>query len=97
MQILAVDKMKKEVSEEALAPYLPQELAETISLYLEEKIRTFYFRKDRAGVVFILECDSVEEASELLNRLPLVQEGLLDFELIPVGPLKPLEMLFHRV
>lgn len=79
-----------------LTPHLPKELAETIGLYLEEKIRTFYFRKDRPGVVFILESDSTETAKQTLDRLPLVQEGILDFELIPIGPLKPLEVFLKR-
>ncbi|WP_271765027.1 hypothetical protein [Aquimarina algiphila] len=94
MQILAIDKMKEGVNDEILTPHLPQELAATINLYLEEKIRTFYFRKDRPGVVFILECESIEEARKTLDQLPLVQEGLLDFEYIPLGPLEPLKMLF---
>ncbi|WP_109437103.1 hypothetical protein [Aquimarina sp. AU119] len=94
MQILAIDKMKEGVNDEILTPHLPQELAATINLYLEEKIRTFYFRKDRPGVVFILECESIEEARKTLDQLPLVQEGFLDFEYIPLGPLEPLKMLF---
>ncbi|TSE10729.1 hypothetical protein [Aquimarina algiphila] len=61
---------------------------------MEEKIRTFYFRKDRPGVVFILECESIEEVRKTLDQLPLVQEGFLDFEYIPLGPLEPLKMLF---
>ncbi|WP_282086419.1 hypothetical protein [Aquimarina algiphila] len=94
MQILTIDKMKEGVNDEILTPHLPQELAATINLYLEEKIRTFYFRKDRPGVVFILECESIEEVRKTLDQLPLVQEGLLDFEYIPLGPLEPLKMLF---
>ena len=97
MQILAIDKPKEGITEELLTPHLPQELAQTVGLYLEEKIRTFYFRKDRPGVIFLLECDSITEAREMLDKLPLVQEGLLDFDLIPIGPLKPLEMLLQRV
>ena len=93
MQILAIDKVPAGVTEEALAPYLPQEVSQTLSLYLEDKIRAFYFRKDRPGVVFIMESASVEEARQVLDKLPLVEENLLDFDLIPVGPLKPLELL----
>ena len=93
MQILAIDKVPAGVTEEALAPHLPQEVAQTLSLYLEDKIRAFYFRKDRPGVVFMMESESMEEARKILNQLPLVKEDLLDFDLIPIGPLKPLELL----
>lgn len=93
MQILAIDKINEGVTVALLEPHLPKELAATINLYLQEKIRTFYFRKDRAGVVFILECQSVQEAKEILASLPMVQEKLLDFDLIPIGPLMPLGRL----
>lgn len=95
MQILAVDKINQGVTAATLEPYLPQELAATVNLYLQEKIRTFYFRKDRAGVVFILECQSIQEAKEILATLPMVQENLLDFDLIPIGPLMPLGRLLN--
>jgi len=96
MQILAIDKISEGVTAAVLEPHLPQELAATVQLYLQEKIRTFYFRKDRAGVVFIMECESVEEAKEILAGLPMVQEKLLDFDLIPVGPLMPLGRLLKN-
>jgi hypothetical protein len=97
MQILAIDKIRQGVTPAMLEPHLPQELGATIQLYLQEKIRTFYFRKDRPGVVFILECETVQEAKETLAALPLVQEQLLDFDLIPIGPLTPLGLLTKKL
>jgi hypothetical protein len=96
MQILAIDKISEGVTAAILEPFLPQELAATINLYLQEKIRSFYFRKDRPGVVFIMECPNVQEAKEILAALPMVQEKLLDFDLIPIGPLMPLGQLLKR-
>ena len=96
MQILAIDKITEGVTPAILEPHLPQELAATVSLYLQEKIRTFYFRKDRPGVVFVMECQGMEEAREILATLPMVQEKLLDFDLIPIGPLMPLGRLLQR-
>jgi len=96
MQILAIDKISEGVTAAVLEPHLPQELAATVQLYLQEKIRIFYFRKDRAGVVFIMECESVQEAKEVLAGLPMVQEKLLDFDLIPIGPLMPLGRLLKN-
>ena len=93
MQILAIDTMSPDVEDAQLRPHLPEELAATVKLYLNETIRNFYFRKDRPGVVFIMESDSLETARATLNRLPLVEVGLLDFELIPIGPLMPLANL----
>jgi hypothetical protein len=37
-----------------------------------------------------MECQSLQEAKDILATLPMVQEKLLDFDLIPIGPLMPL-------
>ena len=95
MQILAIDKIEEGVTADILTPHLPQELKATINLYLKDVIRAFYFRKDRPGVVFIMECETVPEAKEILSTLPMVKEKLLDFDLIPIGPLMPLGRLLN--
>jgi hypothetical protein len=43
-----------------------------------------YFRADRSEAVLVLECDSAETAQHALATLPLVQNGLIAFELIPL-------------
>jgi len=47
------------------------------------------------GIVFMLECDSVDEAREILDELPFVREELIDFEFIPLGPFSYFELLFR--
>ena len=76
MQVLAIDRVMEGVTDKVLLPHMPAELAATVNLYLKEKIRTFYFRKDRPGVVFILETENLDEAKEILSTLPLVKERL---------------------
>jgi hypothetical protein len=44
----------------------------------------------------ILECADVEEANQLLDSLPLVQEGLIEFEVIPLVPYPGFERLFEN-
>lgn len=39
--------------------------------------------------------DSMAEADALLKGMPLGNANLLTFELMPVGPLSPLEMLIE--
>jgi len=34
--------------------------------------------------VLVLECDDVESAQRILASLPLVEQGLISFELIPL-------------
>lgn len=45
---------------------------------------------DNTGVIFLA---TASEANDVLEKLPLGVEGLIDFELIPIGPLKPLSVL----
>ena len=39
---------------------------------------------DRRQAVLVLECESADEARRRLEELPLVREGLIDFEVIPL-------------
>ena len=96
MQVLAVDKLLPEATPEKMANGLIEELHATIGLYLEDKIRQFYFRGDRNGIVLILEVDNLADARAILDGLPFVRDGLLDFDLIPLAPLRPLELLVKK-
>ena len=58
--------------------------------------RNGYVRQDGKGVVFLLNVTSVEEAHSLLKNLPLGQAGLMEFDLMPLGPLNPLRLLLSK-
>lgn len=47
-------------------------------------IRELYFRADRDEAVLVLECEDVEVARAVLATLPLMEHGLIEFELIPL-------------
>lgn len=47
-------------------------------------IREIYFRADEDAAVLMLECNNAEEANSVLATLPLVREGLIQFECIPL-------------
>lgn len=93
MRILAIERTPPPLSPDALKKILPQEMSETLRLYLDGRIEGWYQRKDHPGVVFILNAASVEEAQALLDTLPLGRQGMLSFDLIPIGPLGPLRTL----
>src|SRR5271169_2884021 len=46
----------------------------------------------KGGAVFLMNTTSVEDANQVLEGLPLHQAKLLTFELIPLGPLSPLQV-----
>ena len=75
---------------------MPHEVPDTLQLYLDGYIHQFYSRQDGRGPLFVLNASSTEAAQELMNRLPLVQAGLLEFDFIELGPLRPLRFLLNH-
>jgi hypothetical protein len=75
------------------AGVMQHEVPDTVRLFLAGKIDQWYSRKDKRGVVFVMNVTSVEEAHTLLEKLPLGVAGSMKFELIPLGPLSPLGLL----
>lgn len=47
-------------------------------------------------VVFVMNVTSLDEARELLESLPFGQAKLLKFDLLPLGPLSPLQVLLDH-
>jgi hypothetical protein len=87
MQILALSKTKEGVTPDQIGQHGKNEIQHTLEGYLDGKIRNFWFRKDVNGIVFILECTDEDEARRIMEELPLVVAGLMDFDLIPLQPL----------
>jgi len=75
---------------------LQKEVPATVQLYLEGKIDNWFVKVDGNGVVFIMNVNTVEEAHSVLEALPLGLAGLMEFNLIPVGPLSPLRLLLNQ-
>ena len=72
---------------------MPKEVPATLRLILAGQIEQFWMRLDWGGVFFLMNVPTVEEAHALLEALPLGQAKLIEFDLIPVGPLAPLALL----
>jgi hypothetical protein len=71
-------------------------MRETARLYLAGKIDQWFFKTDESGVVLIMNLTDPLEAHELLEQLPLGRAGMMEFERIPLGPLKPLGLLLGK-
>lgn len=63
---------------------LREEAARAWELHQSDAIRELYFRSDRQAAVLVLECASVDEARGVLGTLPLVRNGLIAFDIIPL-------------
>ena len=92
-RILAIGHLTAAATPEAMKGAMPQEVRDTVRLYLAGKIDQWFVRKDKPGVVFVINSADPGEARALLEKLPLGQRGLMDFDLIPIGPLAPLGLL----
>ena len=96
MKILAIEKEIPNVDSEMYIPHLKPEASKVWELYQAGVIREVYFREDRSDAVLILECADTDEAQILLRSLPLVKEGLITFELIPLKPYSGFSRLFDK-
>jgi hypothetical protein len=92
-KILAIGNVTAKGTPDAIGKVLPFEVRATVRLHLAGHIEQWFFQNESYGVVFIMNCATVDEAHELLEKLPLGIAGMMDFELIPLGPLKPLAAL----
>ena len=96
MQILAISKKQDGATPEKMRLHLADEVKHTLEAYLDGKVRDFWFKVNGMGVVLMLETANEDEARSIIKELPLVAAGLIDFDLIPLQPLKPLGMLIGR-
>jgi len=81
------------VTREQVMAVMPDEIRQTVKLYLNGKVREWYSRSDGRGAVFLLDVKDVAEAHAIMEGLPLAKQNLLDHEYIAVGPLLPLRLL----
>ena len=96
MKILAMEKGIVDIKPEQLAPHLKAEAAQVWKLVQDGLIRETYFRTDRTEAVLMLECADLGEAQRVLQSLPLVKEGLICFEVIPLKPYTGFARLFEN-
>ena len=92
-KLLAIGRWTAKGTPNARTPILSTEMRETARLYLAGKIDQWFFKTDESGVVLIMNLADPNEAHELLEQLPLGRAGMMEFEIIPLGPLKPLATL----
>jgi uncharacterized protein YciI len=85
MQVLAVCRRRTETySDEEFAPLLEPEAEAVRVLYARGVIRAAWTREDVPGACVLMEASSVEEARELLQAAPLVANGMIEAQFIPL-------------
>jgi muconolactone delta-isomerase len=96
MKILALEHEVPGTPPEQFKAHLKHEAARVWALTQAGILRETYFRQDRAEAVLVLECADATEAQAVLSTLPLVQAGLITFEVIPLVPYPGLARLFAQ-
>jgi muconolactone delta-isomerase len=94
MKILALEIEQPQTTASQFEPHLRAEAARAYALYQAGVLRELHFRADRHSAVLVLECATLDEARAALASLPLVEAGLIDFELIPLAPYPGFARLF---
>jgi hypothetical protein len=96
MKILALERELPGGTSAQFQPLLKEEARRVWELQQAGSLRAAHFRTDQHTAVLELECASVDEARALLATLPLVQAGLIAFDIIPLSPYDGFARLFGR-
>lgn len=94
--VMVILTAKAGVTRDQVMAVMPDEIRQTVQLYLNGKIREWYSRSDGRGVVLLLDAKDASEAHAIMEGLPLSKLDLMDHEYIGVGPLLPLRLLVAR-
>jgi hypothetical protein len=95
-KLLAIGSFTAKATPNVWRPIIDSEVRDTVRLYLAGKIDQWYVKQDQSGVVFMMNLTDPKEALELLGKLPLGQAGLMEFQIIPLGPISPLRVLLSE-
>jgi hypothetical protein len=93
IKLLAIGSFTAKGTPDRWKPLLPSEVRDTVRLYLAGKIDQWYLKQDQSGVVFLMNSTDPKEALAILGRFPFGQAGLMEFQIIPLGPIAPLRVL----
>ena len=97
MQIIALEHERRSFAEMESDSVLRAEARTLWALQQQGFVRAAYFRGDRREAVLVLEAQNVGECEAQLSRLPLVQGGYIQFELIPLVPYDGFARLFENL
>ncbi len=95
MKFLALEKELPGASAEKFQPLLKDEARRVWALQQSGALREVYFHAEEHTAILVLECADRNEVRGLLATLPLVQAGLIGFEIIPLAPYDGFTRLFE--
>jgi hypothetical protein len=96
MQVLVIARVKPEIPVEQVLPFVSAEAAQAWEFYASEQIRQMYYIADMSGAVMLWEGESVESVTQEVQKLPMVKEGILACEILPLKPYSGYASLFAQ-
>jgi hypothetical protein len=95
MQFLALSRRLDGTTSQMLAPLAADEARVAWQLHTEGVLRSVHMCPDRPGSALVLECGSLDEAQAMLQRLPMVRDGLIAFDVSRMLPYTGWAALFR--
>ena len=95
-KVLAIGHFNAPLTPEQRKTILPHEVPDTVRVYLSGKIDQWWWRQDGNGPVFLLNVTTSQDAKSLMASLPLDVAGLIEYDFIELGPLRPLYLLLSE-
>jgi muconolactone delta-isomerase len=87
MQFISISRrLTEKFSDEDFTKYIDAEREQVRVLYRDGIVRAIWTRKDVAGALMLLEAVDEAAAREAVGTLPLAQRGMLEVQVIPLGP-----------
>ena len=94
MQAFVIARVVEGAPMEQVLPLVKPEAAKVWELYNDEKLRTIHYISDMSGVVMLWEISSLEALEAELQKLPMIEAGMLVCEVIPIKPYTGFTELF---
>jgi hypothetical protein len=87
MQFISISRrLTEKFSDDEFTKYIDAEREQVRVLYRDGIVRAIWTRKDVAGALMLLEAADEASAREAVGTLPLAQRGMLEVQVIPLGP-----------
>ena len=94
MQIMAIVTRAQGRTDADVAGYRVPEGQSVWALYKSSVVRGMWSRTDSPGALLLLEVAGRAAARDAMTSLPMVRDGLVEFQLIELAPFLGLEYLF---
>lgn len=94
MKVMALLTMALGANPATFGPLLVPEEQALWTAYRAGVLREWYFQREPLAVTLVYEVAAVEDVTREIDALPMVRAGLLDRQVVTLGPWIPLEVMF---